>query len=67
MSGEGDALFPLPKFPRAIEGGARAVALSILWSLMAVAVVCIHGDGSGSDDGWHESGRLHFGSLVVGS
>jgi hypothetical protein len=67
LSGEGDVLFPLPKFPRAIGGGARVVALSILWLLMAAAVVCIHGDGSGSDDGWHESGRLHFGSLVVGS
>lgn len=30
-------------------------------------MVCIHGDGAGGVmAGWHESGALHFGSLVVG-
>jgi len=26
---------------------ARAVAVSILWSLMVAAAVCVHGDGAG--------------------
>jgi len=24
--------------------------------MVAVAVVCVHGDGAGVSDGWHESG-----------
>jgi len=39
---------------------ARAVAVSILWSLMVAAAVCVHGDGAGGMGGT-SSGR---GTLV---